>query len=156
MPLEDAQYHENPLRPLPSWIDYSQKEVDRSSYHIGEGFLEVGCFVMLIGPSYVGKSTLLAQLTINFSIGRSWLFFRLSRPLRVMIVQAEDPENKLIKMGKMVHQMELSDDEITLAHQNTAVLPFEIYRIPAQSRKLNAMLRFSARIYSASTHSHLT
>ena len=123
MPLEDAQHHEPPpLRPLPSWIDYSQKEVDRSSYHIGEGFLEVGCFVMLIGPSYVGKSTLLAQLTINFSIGRSWLFFRISRPLRVMIVQAEDPENKLIKMGKMVHQMSLSEDQIAMAHQNTAVL----------------------------------
>ena len=121
--MQEPQSHEPPpLRPMPSWIDYSQKEVDPSSYHIGDGFLEVGCFVMLIGPSYVGKSTLLAQMTLNFAIGRNWLFFRLSRPLRVMIVQAEDPENKLIKMGHMVKQMGLSADDITRAHQNTAIL----------------------------------
>ena len=28
-------------------------------------YSEVGCFVMLIGPSYVGKSTLLAQMTLQ-------------------------------------------------------------------------------------------
>lgn len=118
----DEPTEPRPLRPLPSWIEYSKREVDRSRYHVGEGFLEVGCFVMLIGPSYVGKSTLLAQLTINFSIGKSWLFFHISRPLRVMIVQAEDPENKLIKMGQMVKQMGLNQKQIELADQNTAVL----------------------------------
>jgi RecA-family ATPase len=105
-----------------SWIEYGNREVDRTSYHIGEGFLEIGCFVMLIGASYVGKSTFLAQLTINFAIGRNWLFFKVEKKLRIMIVQAEDPENKLIKMGQMAKKMSLSPGQMEIVDKNTAVL----------------------------------
>src|SRR5260221_11111250 len=77
---------------------------------------------MLIGQSYAGKSTLIAQISINAAIGRSWLFFCVHRPLRVLTVQAEDSENKLIRMGQMYHRMGLSDDEVELATSNTAVL----------------------------------
>lgn len=111
-----------PLRPMPSWIEYGQREVDRTLYHIGEGFLEVGGIVMLIGQSYAGKSTLLTQLAINIAIGREWLFFKLGRALRVLAVQAEDSQNKLVKMGHMFKRMELSEAELKLASQNTAVL----------------------------------
>jgi hypothetical protein len=114
--------NEKPLRPMPSWISYGRKEVDRSQYHVGEGFIEIGGFVMLIGQSYAGKSTLIAQLSIYLAIGRSWLFFHIHRPLKVLVVQAEDPENKLIKMGHMYKRMGLNDEEIKLADQNTAVL----------------------------------
>jgi len=113
---------EKPLRPMPSWIDYGNRGIDRSQYHVGEGFLEIGGFVMLIGQSYAGKSTLIAQLSICLAIGRTWLFFTVERALRVMIVQAEDPENKLIKMGHMFKRMGLSSEETELADQNTAVL----------------------------------
>jgi hypothetical protein len=65
-----------PLRPMPSWVDYGNSEVDRRKYHVGEGFIEIGGFIMLIGPSYVGKSTLLTQISINLAIGRSWLFLK--------------------------------------------------------------------------------
>lgn len=111
-----------PLRPMPSWIAYGDSEIDRSQYHVGDGFLEIGGFVMLIGQSYVGKSTLLTQLSIYLAIGRSWLFFRIERALRVLIVQAEDPGNKLVKMGRMYKRMGLSADDIKLANENTAVL----------------------------------
>ncbi len=111
-----------PLRPMPSWIELGERKIDRSQYHIGEGFLEIGGFVMLIGQSYAGKSTLIAQISINAAIGRSWLFFCVHRPLRVLTVQAEDSENKLIRMGQMYHRMGLSDDEVELATSNTAVL----------------------------------
>jgi RecA-family ATPase len=113
---------EKPLRPMPSWIDYGKRDIDRSQYHVGEGFLEIGGFVMLIGQSYVGKSTLLTQVSINMAIGKTWLFFKVERPLRVMTVQAEDPENKLVKMGHMFKRMDLSAEQINLASQNTAVL----------------------------------
>ena len=33
---------EKPLRPMPSWIDYGKRNIDRSQYHVGEGFLEIG------------------------------------------------------------------------------------------------------------------
>jgi RecA-family ATPase len=113
---------EKPLRPMLSWIELGNREIDRSQYHIGEGFLEVGGFVMLIGQSYVGKSTLLAQISINAAVGKSWLFFNVQRPLRVLTVQAEDPENKLTKMGWMYKRMGLDDGQVKLASENTAVL----------------------------------
>jgi hypothetical protein len=111
-----------PLRPMPSWISYGNMEVDRTLYHIGEGFLEVGCFIMLIGQSYVGKSTLLTQLTISLSIGKSWLFLQVERALKILVVQAEDVENKRRKMGRMYRRMGLTPEEIKLADKNTAVL----------------------------------
>jgi RecA-family ATPase len=113
---------EKPIRPMPSWISYGNQDIDPSQYHVGEGFLEVGGFVMVIGQSYVGKSTLLAQVSINLSIGRSWLFFQVQRPLRVLTIQAEDQQNKLRKMGKMYRRMELTEEQIALANENTAVL----------------------------------
>jgi len=110
------------LRPMFSWIDYGDMEIDRSQYHVGDGFLDIGGFIMLIGPSYVGKSTLLAQLTINLAIGCTWLFFRVERPLKILIVQAEDSENKLVKLGRMYRRMGLTAEQIALAKKNTAVL----------------------------------
>jgi len=77
---------------------------------------------MLIGQSYVRKSTFLTQLSICLAIGRSWLFFQILKELKVMIVQAEDPGNKLIKMGRMYKRMGLTDEEIKLADANTSVL----------------------------------
>jgi RecA-family ATPase len=111
-----------PLRPMPSWIELGDSEIDRSQYHVGEGFLEIGGFVMLIGTSYAGKSTLVAQISINLAIKRDWLFFKAERALRIMVVQAEDPKNKQIKMGRMYKRMGLNKDQIKLARENTAVL----------------------------------
>lgn len=53
---DDGTDVEKPLRPMFSWIDYGKRKVDRTRYHIGEGFLEVGCFIFLIGPSYSAKA----------------------------------------------------------------------------------------------------
>lgn len=128
---------------MPSWIDYGNREVDRTSYHIGEGFLEIGCFIMLIGPSYVGKSTFLAQLTINFSIGRSWLFFKVEKKLRILIVQAEDPENKLIKMGQMAKKMSLTPLQMDVVAENTAILTIN----DIQDRDLLAEVERHAKVF---------
>jgi RecA-family ATPase len=119
---DDGTDAEKPLRPMPSWIDYGTRQINRAKYHIGEGFLEVGSFVMLIGPSYAGKSTLVAQLSIYLAIGRSWLFFKAERTLRLMVVQAEDAENKLIRMGQMFKRMGLTQSQIKTASENTAIL----------------------------------
>jgi RecA-family ATPase len=107
---------------MPSWIDYGEREVDTSLYHIGTGFLEIGGISMLIGQSYAGKSTLLTQLSICAAIKKDWLFFKFSRALKFLIAQAEDPENKLVKMGQMFRRMKLTKDEIEQVRTNTAIL----------------------------------
>lgn len=78
---------QRPLRPMPSLIDLGELPVDRSQYHVGEGFMEIGGFVMLIGQSYAGKSTLITQISLNMAIGRTWLFFKVERPLKILIVR---------------------------------------------------------------------
>lgn len=111
-----------PLRPMPSWIDYGDMLIDESQYHIGKGFLEIGSISMLIGQSYIGKSTLITQFSINAAIGRQWLFFNFPKALRILVVQAEDPKNKRIKMGKMYKRMGLTKDQVELIRENTRVL----------------------------------
>jgi RecA-family ATPase len=111
-----------PLRPMPSWIDYGVREVDPTLYHIGNGFMEIGGISMLIGQSYVGKSTFLTQVSIYGAIGKDWLIFKFHRPLKFLIVQAEDPENKLVKMGQMYRRMGLTEAQIALVATNTAIL----------------------------------
>jgi len=125
---DDGTDVEKPLRPMFSWIDYGKRKVDRTRYHIGEGFLEVGCFIFLIGPSYSGKSTLIAQLSISFALAQSCFIFKVHRSLRSMVVQAEDPENKLVKIGQMFHRMGLNQSEIKQAHENTAVLVIDDFQ----------------------------
>jgi RecA-family ATPase len=66
----------------------------------------------------VGKSTFLTILSIYMTLGRNWMFFIFQRPLRVMILQAEDSENKLKKMGRMG----LSESEIKLVNDNARIL----------------------------------
>jgi hypothetical protein len=119
---EKRDTNKRPLRPMLSWIDYGEREVDTSLYHMGDGFLEIGGISMLIGQSYVGKSTFITQWSIHAALGKDWLFFKFHRPLKILIVQAEDPQNKLVKMGQMYRRMGLTKDEIDLARINTRVL----------------------------------
>jgi hypothetical protein len=113
---------EKPLRPMPSWMDLDEMEIDRNKYLIGEGFLEPGGYVVLVGASYAGKSTLCAQLSMSFAAGRSLFCFPVTRPLRSLIVQAEDLQNKLIRMAHMSRRMGFSTGELDLVRKNTAVL----------------------------------
>ena len=50
---EEAQrkVRETPLRPMPSWIEYGEMKIDTEKYLIGNGFLEPGGYVVLIGSS---------------------------------------------------------------------------------------------------------
>ncbi len=113
---------EKELLELPSWVDYGDREIDRSQYHIGEGFSEIASLLMLIGQSYIGKSTFMAQLIMNMAIGRDWLFFQMHKPLSILLVQGEDTSNKLIKMGRMYKRLGITKGQIEQIQKNTKIL----------------------------------
>lgn len=54
----------------------------------------------LIGPSGVGKSALLLQLGIGFAAGLSSWGIGVGRPLRVLVVQAENDKGDIAEMAK--------------------------------------------------------
>lgn len=110
------------LRPMPSWRELAGQPIETNLYHIGAGFLEVGCFMLLVGASYAGKSTFLAQFSMYMACGKDWLFFHFQRPLRVLTIQAEDPINKRRRMGKISDRAGFTPHELALIDKNTGVL----------------------------------
>src|SRR5260370_38808810 len=65
---------------------------------------------------------------MSFDLGERCFIFKVLRSLGSMVVQAEDPENKLVKIGQMFHRMGLNQSEIKQAHENTAVLVIDDFK----------------------------
>ena len=122
---EETQEEPRPLLPMRSWIYYSDLEVDITRFLVGRGFLEPGCFVVLIGASYAGKSTLSAQMSIVWAMGQPSFGIDIQRPLRTIFFQAEDSENKLIKIGHLCRRMNLTPEQRKLVDENTAVVTLQ-------------------------------
>lgn len=79
---------------------------------IGRRYLCRGHGAWLIGPSGIGKSSLLLQLAVAFCLGRPVYGVQGARPLRCLVVQAENDEGDLAEMVKgLVEGMGL--DEFT-------------------------------------------
>lgn len=102
-----------------SVIAYSKKEVDFSKNLLGNRWLSrrTGCFI--VAPSGHGKSTLVTQMMILWSCGRSAFGIHPPQPLRVLLVQAEDDENDTIEMSKMAKRLSLTPEQEGTADRNT-------------------------------------
>lgn len=64
----------------------------------------------LIGPSGVGKSSLMLQFGISFAIGQPLYGITPSRPLRVLMIQAENDKGDLAEMIQGIRQGLALDD----------------------------------------------
>jgi hypothetical protein len=79
---------------------------------IGRRYLCRGHGAWLIGPSGIGKSSLLLQLAVALCLGRPVYGIQGQRPLRCLVVQAENDEGDLAEMVKgLVEGMGLSEFE---------------------------------------------
>lgn len=63
-------------------------------------FLAKGRAMLLIGPSGIGKSTLTMSMAIHAAAGVSWHGLTFRKPLRVLVVQAENDKGDLAEMFK--------------------------------------------------------
>lgn len=61
-------------------------------------FLSKGGSWMIIGPSGIGKSTLITSLVIHAAAGVSWHGLTFRRPLKTLVIQAENDEGDLAEM----------------------------------------------------------
>jgi hypothetical protein len=81
---------ENPVR------DLLDKAVDYSQNVLGDLWIERGSYVVINGPTGVGKSVLSVQIGVEAALGRETFGIKVDRPLKVLIVQAEDSKNDRI------------------------------------------------------------
>jgi hypothetical protein len=70
-------------------------------------------------PSGIGKSVLSVQAAIEFAIARTAFGIRPVRPLRSLIVQAEDNQGDMIEMARMVDHLKLTPEQQEQVGGNT-------------------------------------
>lgn len=86
-------------------------------------FLGKSGTMTIIGPSGVGKSTLTTGFAVHSSMGVAWHGITFRRPLRVLVVQAENDEGDLAEMvrGILFNAMkrnEFTKDQLNLMRRN--------------------------------------
>jgi AAA domain len=105
-----------------SFLELASRSVTKEAVLLGEKrYLSRGGGAIVVGPSGVGKSVLAAQMTIEWGCGKASFGIRPARPLRIILIQAEDDEGDLIEMSQIVHHLELSEEEKLLVASNTHV-----------------------------------
>jgi hypothetical protein len=104
-----------------SLLEYSERKINNENTLLGNRWLCRGNGAFIVGPSGIGKSTLAVQMSVEFACGRSSFGIQPTKPLRVLMIQAEDDEGDLIEMAGVINHLGLDDNERKLIHQNTLV-----------------------------------
>jgi len=92
-------------------------------------YLCVSGGLLLIGPSGIGKSSLVVQLVTAFSLGLPSLGFTPVRPLKILIIQAENDETDLADMRDGVFAgMSLTAQQIEEAGKKIVVVTEDTMR----------------------------
>jgi AAA domain-containing protein len=107
-----------PLRGA-SLLDLANMEVPSDKTLLGKRWLCIGGGAIIVGPSGIGKSTLSIQAAALWACGCTAFGIKPARPLRVLIVQAEDDEGDSIEMAKMIELLGINDQQRQLVGQNT-------------------------------------
>lgn len=99
--LPPKEQEEEPEESLPQarpWLDIKIEQDDKSVV-VGPGrWLTRGSGCLVVGPTGAGKSTLCATLAFTWGLGRDCLGFHPLKPLKSLIVQAEDDDGDLADM----------------------------------------------------------
>lgn len=82
-------------------------------------FLGKGGSWLWVGPSGIGKSTLIASFLIHAAAGVAWFGITFRRPLRIVVIQAENDRGDLAEMVRgAINASELNPDQCELAMKN--------------------------------------
>src|SRR5271165_3815291 len=83
-----------------SILYYTNMKTNDINNLLGKRFLPRKGGMLLVAPSGVGKSTMVVQMTICFSIGKDCVHIKPNGELKVLYVQAEDYEDDLTEMAQ--------------------------------------------------------
>src|SRR5262245_44401676 len=94
-----------------SIVDFSERQINSGDTLLGNRWLCRGAGAFIVGPSGVGKSTMAIQMAGEFGCGHPSFGIMPTRPLRVLVIQAEDDEGDVIEMSMVVNHLGLTEQE---------------------------------------------
>jgi DnaB-like helicase N terminal domain/AAA domain len=104
-----------------SILDFSQREINHADTLLGKRYLCRGGSLFIVAPSGRGKSTLSIQAATLWACGLPAFGIKPARPLRSLIIQAEDDDGDIIEMSRIVDHLELSLEQRKLVSANTHI-----------------------------------
>ena len=98
---------------------------------LGNRWLCRGGSLLIVGQSGTGKSSLMMQAAVAWSLGRDFFGIRPKRPLRIVILQAENDRGDVaeafqdVTNGAMLHHADLAqlDENLSIYRDTTSVGP---------------------------------
>jgi hypothetical protein len=102
-----------------SFLDYSQRKVNDDDTLYGDRYVCRTAGAFIFAPSGIGKSVMVVQAAIESAIGRTSFGIKPRRPLRSLMIQAEDDEGDTIEMAQIVDHLKLSEPQKKLVGENT-------------------------------------
>lgn len=102
-------------------LNYKTKDDPNALIGHENRFLSKGGSWMIIGPSGIGKSTLITSLCIHAGAGVSWHGLTFRRPLKTLVIQAENDDGDLAEMlagGCATVRKEFSDAQFKAMGKN--------------------------------------
>jgi hypothetical protein len=103
-------------------------EIDTSTNILGHRFLERGSYATMIGSSGIGKSVAAMQIALEAACGQPALGIPVPRPLRIVLVQAEDSKNDRIEQVRMARKIADTSALLDLTRKNFTVLTTTSHR----------------------------
>jgi DnaB-like helicase N terminal domain/AAA domain len=102
-----------------SLLNYSQRKVNDDDTLYANRFMCRSGGMFIFAPSGIGKSVIVVQAAIESAIGRTSFGIEPRRPLRSLMIQAEDDEGDTIEMAQIVDHLKLSEAQKKLVGENT-------------------------------------
>ena len=111
---------EKPLPPKTKHLgELARRTVDDPNELLRRGFLCRGGGLLLVGPTGIGKSSFAMQCMILFALGRAAFGIQPARPLKSLLIQAENDEGDLAEMRDgVIAGLHLSPQEIETVYAN--------------------------------------
>jgi hypothetical protein len=106
-----------------SILDLSKKEINEEDTLLGDRYLCRGGGMIAVGPSGQGKSSMSFQMAALFASGKPAFGITPARPLRVLVIQAEDDEGDCIEMSWVIDYLGLGESEKQRVQTNTLIVP---------------------------------
>jgi RecA-family ATPase len=106
-----------------SFLGYANMQIPTEETLLGNRWLCRGGGALVVAPSGQGKSVLTAQASILWACGKPAFGIKPSRPLRSLILQAEDDDGDIQEMGEIISHLKLNENETRMVDTNTFVEP---------------------------------